>query len=439
MRWGKTAPKVAAGLAAAALPLTSAVALGATTRSAKPYAGQTITVAVAYPSPPKAALNEFTRETGIQVRWVNIGWDSLQTKIAAAMESHSYFADATDVDWSRVGEYYQLKWFLPLNKYFNPSSLKSDIPQIDAFMDHGQLMAMPFDASFMVTTVNTKDFARAGIRTMPTTFSQYNQDLHILQQKKISPHPLDIPFAAAEGLSTYWYEVTGALGGKILSGTFQPLFTSPSSPGYRAFAWMVNAYRQHLVPAANINLYDYQGMESEMAQNRVASVFSDYSGQVGTIYNVPSISKVVGQVAYIPTPGASGPGPNLDNPDGIGIPVTARHVGAAVTFIRWFDSTQNQARWAGLDGGRFVIPTFPLPMRVSSLRLLAQAGDLPGGSTLISLLQNRSRPIFPDGAPPWYPQFSSAVYTNLHAAAAGQETVAQAIHAIAATVAQLRG
>ncbi len=40
--------------------------------------------------------------------------------------------------------------------------------------------------------------------------------------------------------------------------------------------------------------------------------------------------------------------------------------------------------------------------------------------------------MFPDGAPVWYPQFSSAVYTNLHAAATGSMTVDAAIKAIAA-------
>ncbi len=38
-----------------------------------------------------------------------------------------------------------------------------------------------------------------------------------------------------------------------------------------------------------------------------------------------------------------------------------------------------------------------------------------------------SKPVFPGGAPAWYPQFSNAVYTNLHAAATGSMTVDAAI------------
>ncbi len=431
--------------AAAALALASPIAFSvlgggsaAAKSNTKPYAGQTITVMVAYPSPPQAILQQFTRETGIKVKWVNVNWDNLQTKIAAAMAAGTYFADATDVDWSKVGEYYKLKWFIPLNKNFNPKKLAPDFPMMSSFMDHGQLVAMPFDSSFIATTVNVKDFQKAGIKTMPATLNAYVSDLKKIKAKHIVQYPLDIPFQAAEGLSTYWYEVTAAFGGQLLSANFKPLFSSPSSAGYKAMAWMVNAYKDGLVSKGNINMNYNQGYENEMAQNRVASVFGDNSGQVGTIYDIHSISKVVNQVDYIPTPGVNGPAPNLGNPDGIGIPKTAKHVGAAVTFIRWFDSTKNQALWAGDQHGKYAIQTFPLPARLSSMRMMVKANELPGGQTMLNLLQHHSRAVFPAGAPPWYPQWSDAVYTNIHSAAAGQETVKQAIANIVQTVNQLR-
>jgi multiple sugar transport system substrate-binding protein len=57
---------------------------------------------------------------------------------------------------------------------------------------------------------------------------------------------------------------------------------------------------------------------------------------------------------------------------------------------------------------------------------------------MLNILQHHAAAVFPAGAPPWYPQWSSAVYTNIHAAAAGQETVKQAITNIVNTVNQLR-
>ena len=58
----------------------------------------------------------------------------------------------------------------------------------------------------------------------------------------------------------------------------------------------------------------------------------------------------------------------------------------------------------------------------------------PGAAALVNLVENHGRAVFPAGAPPWYPNFSNAVYTNLHSAAAGQESVASAISAIASEV-----
>jgi multiple sugar transport system substrate-binding protein len=397
----------------------------------------TINVAIAYPAPPKAELAAFTKSTGIKVNYSYIQWDDLQTKIAAAAEAHTYFADVTDVDWSKVGEYYVTKWFMPLNSYFSVASLPAQYPQVGSFIRNGELIGMPSDVSLLVTDINTKDFAKAGIKKVPANFSEYQADLKQVQSKGVLAHPLDIPFAAAEGLSTYWYETTAAFGGGVLSSAYKPEFASPSSPGYKAMAWMVSAYQSGLVPKGNLALEDYQGFSDDQAENLTASVFSDYSGDVGTVYDVPSSSKVVGQIEYIPTPGTNGPAPNLANPDGIGIPATAKHVSAAVEFIKWYDEPGNQAAFAGADGVAGSINGFPLPATKAGLAQLVSSGKVPGAAELAVLAEHHSRPIFPAGAPPWYPAFSNAVYTNLHSAAAGQESVASAISAITSQVASL--
>ena len=162
--------------------------------------GVTITVALASDAPPKAALDAFTKETGITVNWVNIDWDSLQTKISAAAAANTYFADATDVDWSRVGQLGKLGWFYPMEQFVNTKAMAPDMPQIKSFTVGGHVIGIPYDASFMVTTVNKRMFAKAGINTMPATLDEYTSDLKKLQSAGVSAHPLDIPFAAAEGL-----------------------------------------------------------------------------------------------------------------------------------------------------------------------------------------------------------------------------------------------
>ncbi|GIH16595.1 extracellular solute-binding protein [Rugosimonospora africana] len=397
----------------------------------------TITVALPTAPPPQASLDAFTKSTGITVKWTNIDWDSLQTKIAAAATAKTYFADATDVDWSRVGQLSKLNWFYPMENYLDTKSLATQMPQISSFSPNGHVIGIPYDASFLVTTVNKTLFAKAGITTMPTTLDQYTADLRQLKSKGVVQYPLNIPFAAAEGLSTYWYQTTAAFGGTILDGSGKPQFTSPDSPGYKAAQWMVDAIKQGLVPPGNINVPDTQAQQTLMAKGTVASTFADYSGNVGSLYNVPASSSVVNQVTYLPTPGVSGAGPNMSNPDGIGIPRQAKYPAAAAKFIEWFTSAQNQADFAGANGPDKVMPGYFLPSQLAGVTQLNDKGKLIGGDELSDLLKNSAKPIFQQGAPSWYPQFSKAVYTNLHAAATNSMTVAAAIKAIASTANEL--
>jgi multiple sugar transport system substrate-binding protein len=426
-----------AGAAALTLAATACTGGGAPAGSTQTK-NVTITVALFGAPPPKASLDAFTKSTGITVTWSTVDWDSLQTKIAAASTSNTYFADATDVDWSRVGQEGKLGWFLPMEKYIDQKAYAADMPQLSSFTSGGHIVGVPFDSSYLVTTVNKAMFSKAGIDTMPTTMDEYTSDLKKVKAAGVAANPLNIPFAAAEGLSTYWYETTQAMGGTILDGKGKPQFTSPSSGGYQAAQWMVDAIKTGLVPAGNINVADSQGQQTLMAKGLVASTFGDYSGNVGSLYDVPASSSVVGKVSYVPTPGKDGIAANVSNPDGIGIPKTAKYPAAAAKFIEWFTSAQNQADFAGANGPSKVMPGYFLPSRLSGLTKLTAAGGLTGGKDLIAMLKT-SKPVFPDGAPVWYPQFSNSVYTNLHAAATGTMSVDAAIKAIAATANTLSG
>ena len=424
-------------LAVSVLLLASLLTACAGPTSSSRTRGATITVADFFPSPPASTLAEFTRETGIKVKWTTIDFDSLQTKIATAAVANTYFADITDVDWSRVGQLARLKWFYPMETLLDAKELRAAMPQLPSFTVSGHLVGVPFDASFLVTTVNRTMFTRAGITTMPTSLTQYTADLRMVKAARVVQYPLDIPFAAAEGLSTYWYQTTAAFGGAVLDRAQQPQFTSPGSPGYRAAQWMVDAIKTGLVPPGNINVSDSQGQATLMARGQVASVFGDYSGNVGSLYNVKSSSTVSGQIQYIPTPGVSGTRGNVSNPDGLGIPKLARHPQAAAQFIEWLTQAGNQAGFAGGAGASKVLSGYFLPSRTAGVAQLVSKGALSGGAILSGLLQHSAQPAFPAGPPSWYPEFSRAVYSNLHAAAAGSMSVPAALNAIASTARSL--
>src|SRR6185437_6111202 len=155
--------------------------------------GVTITVALATVPPPKATMDAFTKSTGITVTWSNTDWDSLQTKIAAAATAKTYFADATDVDWSRVGQLGKLNWFYPMENYLDTKAFTTEMPQLPSFTSNGHVIGIPYDASFLVTTVNKTLFEKAGITTMPKTIDEYTADLKQIKAKGVVQYPLNIP------------------------------------------------------------------------------------------------------------------------------------------------------------------------------------------------------------------------------------------------------
>jgi len=114
----------------------------------------------------------------------------------------------------------------------------------------------------------------------------------------------------------------------------------------------------------------------------------------------------------------------------MGIPKQAKNPAAAAKFIEWFNSASTQEDFSGLNGQDKVWGSSFIPSRISVVEKLAQAGSLADGTRLAAMLKTAS-PVFPQGAPTWYPTFSNAVYTNLHAAATGSMSVADAISAIA--------
>src|ERR1019366_2102623 len=127
----KSTTRTARSTKAIALAVSVITAIGMThlTAPAKAATPVTISVVLAAPPPPQVMLNEFTKQTGITVKWTNVDWDSLQTKIAAAATANTYFADATDVDWSRVGQLGKLNWFYPMENYVDTTALAADMPQ----------------------------------------------------------------------------------------------------------------------------------------------------------------------------------------------------------------------------------------------------------------------------------------------------------------------
>ena len=138
--------------------------------------------------------------------------------------------------------------------------------------------------------------------------------------------------------------------------------------------------------------------------------------------NDKSQSSIAGQAAAALVPGANGPQASFGLPEGLSIPVTAKHKAAAAAFIEWWQKPANAIAIYKQEGN--------LPCGTSVIEKLAASGQLAGGNVLAKELK-LVKPLFPQGAPVWYSQFSADAQGLLNAAVKGQMSVGDALSQLA--------
>ena len=417
--------RVLIGLATAALTLAAACGgsdSGSTTSSgggsSESIRGQTITVLIPY-AMPQSLLNKFTAETGVKVNYVRTGWDATHNKLLVANQAKSYIADVAEFDWSFTGQFAGAQWVEPLDGLVDAKTL-ADLKSTDAaFMSGGKTYAACYSNDFRVSMYNTKMFAKAGITAFPQTFDELAQDVAKLKASGVQ-YPLSIPMAATEGGVTPWYLLTLAMGGQLFDDQLAPTFSDPSSAGYKALQWEADAVKNAWVSPGSVAMDDSVAFDKFTA-GETAMVLATGPGNMATA-NDKSQSNIAGDAALGLVPGVSGPGASFGLPEGLSIPVTAKHKAAAAAFIVWWERPENAIAIYKTQGS--------LPCGASTIKQLADSGQLQGGDVLNAELPHVS-PLFSAGAPIWYSQFSSDAQGLLNAAVKGQMSVQDALNQLA--------
>lgn len=390
---------------------------------AKPFSGQTISVLLPSPQDAKMAA-DFEKDTGIKLDLQTASWDDVSVKVSTALLAGTAPADVTEFDWSWTGQFAAAGWYTPLNGAIDADTL-TDIKGSSLFNINGQVLAIPYTNDFRVMLVNKKHFADAGITEMPKTLDKLVADAKAIKAKGIVKYPIGLPLSATEGASTSWYLLTKAFGGDLFDKDMKPLFTSPDSAGYKAMAFEMMLLKEGLVDPASTGLKDSDINDTMFAKGLTSIMISGEPGRLGQ-YSDPAQSVVAGQVEAIPVAMASGTTRSFGLLEGLGIPKNAANPEAAKEFIKWMTSRQFQVH----NYSNGVLPT-----RTSALAELQDAGKLISGAALVEQAPT-VEPLFPAGAPTWYPQFSLAVNTSINSAAKGEITVDEATKRIADAVKQ---
>jgi multiple sugar transport system substrate-binding protein len=398
-----------------------ALAGPASAEDAKPLAGQSITVLMPSPQGPNIA-SDFEKETGIHVDLQTLSWDDIRPKLVTALIAGTAPADVTEFDWSWTGQFSAADWYVPLNDVIDADTV-ADIKGTSIFTINGNVLGVPYTNDFRVMLVNKKHVADAGITKMPATLDELVAAAKQIKEKGITKYPIGLPLSTTEGASTSWYLLTKAFGGELFDKDFKPLFTTPDSAGHKALAFEKKLLDEGLVDPAATGLRDAQINDTIFAKGLTSIMISGEPGRLGQM-NDPAQSQVAGQVEAILVATESGETRSYGLLEALAVPKVSLNQEAAIAFVKWFTGRQFQI--ANYSNG-------VLPTRTSALDELNKAGKLHSGDVLVE--QSKTvEPLFAQGTPTWYPQFSSAVNTAINGVAKGQVSVDQAVQNIAEAV-----
>lgn len=373
---------------------------------------------------PKEMTDKYTAKTGGTLDIQTLGWDEIRTKIVTSMVANTAPASSTEMDWSWVGQFGSAGWYDDLAGILT-DELKADLPTSAIFTFDGKLIGVPYNNDYRVMIYNAAQLKSAGIEAAPKTPDELLAAARAIKEKGIATYPIGLPLSASEGSATAWYLLTKAFGGDLFDADFKPLFVDPQSAGYKAMEFEVAALKEGLIDPAATSLKDVE-IQELFKSGKITFDVAGWAGNLA-VYSDASKSQVAADVAAALIPNVAGASRTIGLPGALGVPVSAKDKDTAHAFINWMLDTETM-----VDN---YVKLGNLPTRLSVLKQLNNEGKLKQGDVLIAQAAV-VEPLFAQGTPGWYPEFSGAVATALNAAAKGQISVADAVAQIAQVAAE---
>lgn len=371
---------------------------------------------------PKDLTDQFAQSAGVTLDAQTLGWDEIRTKIVTSMVANTAPASATEVDWSWVGQFGAAGWYQSLNGGISAEVL-ADVPTASIFSYGGEVLGVTYNNDFRVMIYNKNHLASANVSAVPTTPDELLAAARAIKAAGVADHPIGLPLSATEGTSTAWYLMTKVFGGELFDDNFEPLFVDKDSAGYKAMEFEVAAIKEGLIDPASTGLKDVE-IHELFKSGKITFDVAGWAGNL-SVYTDPDKSQVADGAAAALMPSTIGKARTIGLPEAVGIPTGATNKEGALAFINWLLEPATQIAAYETLGN--------LPPRLSVLEQLNADGKLVEGDIILAQAA-LVEPLFAQGAPAWYPDFSSSVSSNLNLAAKGQITVEEAVQRIAADV-----
>ncbi len=350
---------------------------------------------------------------GIQVRWIDVPWADMQSKILTAVSAGTA-PDVVNLNPDFASQLASKKAWLPLDDRIDPNAKATYLDKIwNASTLDGNSFGIPWYLTTRIALYNQDLFAAADIAEPPQT---YEELAVVAEQIKAATGKYAffisfVPEDAADVLQSFVQ-----MGVPLIDEQGNAAFDTPE--GQAVFQYWTDLYQRELLPREVLTQGHRRAVELYQAgETALLAAGAEFLGTIEK--NAPSIAAVTASAPQIS--GATGK-KNVAVMNLV-IPRSTDAPEAALQFALYVTNDANQLAFAqaanvlpstvaALEDSYFTEP--PTDASPVALARSVSAGQMPDAEVLIPAMDDIK-------------VLQKAIYTNLQAAMLGQKTVDQAV------------
>ena len=368
----------------------------------------------------KLIANFEAQNPGVKVRWVDVPWSAMETRILAAVQANTA-PDVVNLNPNFASQLASRNAWLDLDSQVPAPTRQQYLPNIwKSSTLNGKSFGIPWYLTTNVTIYNTDLLKKAGISKPPTTYAELAQVAQQIKDKT-GKYAFFTTFIAQDASDVL--ESFVQMGVPLVDEQGKAGFNTTA--GKAAFQYWVDLYKKGLLPREALTQGHQHGIE--LYQAGETAMLSSGAEFIDTIAkNAPGIASV------------SAVAPQITGETGkknvavmnLSIPRNTDKPNDAVKFALFVTNTENQLAFAKAAN---VLPSTVAAVEEYKRQLASDANASPieQGRSISASQLSQSEVLVPTVKD--INVLQKAIYENMQAAMLGEKTVDQAVADAAST------
>ncbi|RKX76902.1 MAG: hypothetical protein DRP87_10650 [Spirochaetes bacterium] len=358
-------------------------------------------------TPSEELLAKFKASSGITVEVTTLDVKPLRDKVMTATAGKVNPADIIFVGIDEIGIFASAGAIRKLDDLV-PEDVWDKVYGKQFFQVNGDTFSVPIYQQMVMIDYDKAALSKVGWKGEDIkTWEDFEKVSVMLKEQGVSQYPISF------GIRSWsWYLMALSMGSTLFDEKMNPTFDKASDPGYRAFVKLIDYYKKGLISPERVS-----SPNPHPAFWAAQSVFHQaWQGSL-TIANDPERSKVAPNADYLLLPEKHF---TWSLPAGLGISSFTRYPKASWEFIEFMISEEAQLYLFETHG--------MFPALKSLFQKLGAEGKIDG----YEVMEEQARYLVPlPYNTPWFAEFNNEATNALVRAARGEQTVEEAIEALA--------